>query len=377
MAQFYSVASTVDDALRQQREEERRAALDILNQKDVESQIAARDEASKMSALNRKLATGKIFLDQFGIGQEASPEDYNQAKDLGVAGSFAAPKEGMGPDFEGPMMTGETPVQAQKGSAAKFLGSPEEQATARNEAQFNAVMQSGWFDDPNVSSLEKAMVAKRLANLTLPSEYFKPKEEPGGMWVFDEATGKVSKAPGSEGYTGENKFFSRSRPPQPSEGTRPQKVEWQTADGKTHVGWATPGSDKVIEITGAVGMGKLPGSSSDSGGEKGVAASISTDYANALGKLAASSGPGRFWGNKTPDKDAAAQVATLRQAIVNSGVTPRVQSALRSILPQIESNPAYAAIPTTSLLSGMPAFTSLTPEEQSNVAGILSQVRGR
>lgn len=380
MPQFYSVASTVDDTLRQQREEQRQATLDALRQKDVESQIAARDEAAKMSALQRKLQTGEIFLKQFGIGQDASPEAYQQAKELGVGNAFSEAKPAMGASFEGPMPTGETPVQAQKGSASKFLGTPEEQAAARSESQFANLMNSGWFEDENVSPLEKAMAAKKLAGLTLPSEFFKPKAGPGHVWVFDEASGKITQAPGVELPPGmDDKIITRNRPPQGPAPEKPILQKFTDKDGKERFSWLYPGQTTAKEITGIdaidPSMVKKAGAGGGEGGVKPVDTALSKAYADALGDVAASSGAAWYQSSK-PNKVAMAKAASLRQAIANHGVTPKAQALIRNALVAVESNPQLATKNTPDVLAAS-LDDSYTPEEKASVIGILSQVRGR
>lgn len=247
------------DILLNKREEARKAMLDEINRKNIESEIAARADQAETNKLYRaaeaskmKAEEGDRFLKHFHKDQEVSPETYDKAKGYDLQDMFTAPIPGMGPEFQGPMPEGQTPAA----TPGKFRGSPEEIEADDRRTQLNA-----WLDgpegqqlrqnEPDVWAAYKAQAASEKFGVSIPAGAYKkndPSKGPSAILLPDNTFmyngAKVRSVPAGTPIV---RGFAPPRPSSSSEGTANiQQIPDPNNPGQFISVWAN-GKAKSIE----------------------------------------------------------------------------------------------------------------------------------
>lgn len=229
------------ESIRQQREDDRRAALLEIQRQDSEQRRKVEQESILTSQQNREGSLLEDAQKGWDPGQDISgvdPAILAAAKRRGLVNpnarkpvaSVSTSEAVQDPEFSGPTQdadptyTPPTPAPAPLPESATkgefFIGNPKDRARERRMKNVGGIM--GVLQDPNTSQMDKIVaLTNAMEEDNLPSQAYTSMQPEKPYLILDDADGSVKEAgKDSKGrpYTappGDNNILRRPRAPQP------------------------------------------------------------------------------------------------------------------------------------------------------------------
>lgn len=221
----YGAATTLQSILARKSQEKRQALLDSLNQQNVQSEIAARDENAKSMAEQRQALSEKNALSMADSAGLTPDEDISNRFDpsvLGVLKKYGRVKSSV--DSPTPTVTTtESFDDGSQGTPATSVGTPlppktgtfyrgssEDIQRARVKHNVGDFLEA-FRQNPNMSPTERLLGISQAMEEKAPAAALSQTLEPvPNQWIMDADSGNITKAnipPGDH-------IITRSRTPQ-------------------------------------------------------------------------------------------------------------------------------------------------------------------